>query len=313
MFFGTPAAAVPTLHRLLASPHPVLAAVTAPDRPKGRGMALAASPVKEAARAAGIPVRQPRTLRDPEEQAALAALGADVFVVCAYGLILPPAVLEAPPLGAVNVHFSLLPAYRGAAPVAAAILDGRDVSGVTIMQMDPGLDTGPVLAQAIEPIRPDDDTGTLEGRLAVLGADLLVSALGALSEGHMAARPQDEAGATYAAKVTPEGARIDWRADPAAIAAQVRAFSPRPGAWTAMNGRRLKVWRASVAGGRSPFGPSASPPGTVSTGAGGAMLVAAGEGEAAGAVALDEVQPEGGRRMPGAALLRGLREPPVLV
>src|SRR5258708_11395935 len=172
VFMGTPEAAVPTLERLLESHHNVLAGATAPDRPKGRGMDLAASPVKQRALAAGLPVLQPPSLRSPEAQAALAAFGADVLVVCAYGLILPAAVLDEPRLGCVNVHFSLLPAFRGAAPVAAAVLAGVPGAGVTIMQMDPGLDTRPILDTAEEPVRPDGDTGSLEARLAAPGAHL---------------------------------------------------------------------------------------------------------------------------------------------
>jgi methionyl-tRNA formyltransferase len=312
VFFGTPAAAVPTLVRLRESSHEVLAVVTAPDRPKGRGMEVAASPVKEAALAAGLPVLQPPTLKDPAVQSELAALGADVFVVCAYGLILPRAVLETPRLGAVNVHFSLLPAYRGAAPVAWAVLDGRGVSGVTIMQMDPGLDTGPILEQAEEPVRPDDDTGALEGRLAEVGAMLLVSVLDRLEAGTVSPQPQDDSTSTYAAKLTPEAARIDWSEEAKPIARRIRAFSPRPGAWTTLGGRRLKVWRASVpeawstAAGAAPPGPV--PPGSVTAGPGGAMVVATGGGP----LVLEEVQPEGGRRMAGSELLRGLRGAPVL-
>ncbi|MCW3036538.1 MAG: fmt [Actinobacteria bacterium] len=301
VFLGTPEAAVPALERLLDSHHSVKAVVTAPDRPKGRGMELAASPVKQRALAAGIPVLQPPSLRTPEAQAELAAAGADVFVVCAYGLILPPAVLDQPPLGCVNVHFSLLPAFRGAAPVAAAVLAGLPVSGVTIMQMDPGLDTGPILDAIDEPIRPDDDTGSLEARLAVAGAALLVSVLDRLEAGTIEARPQDGSQATYAGKVTPEDARIDWGQPGPSIVDRVRAFSPRPGAWTTLDGRRLKVWRARVAG-----EPGGGAPGSFAGGAGGSFVVATGEG----ALTLEEVQPQGGRRMPGADFLRGRRGVP---
>jgi len=268
-------------------------------------MELAASPVKQRAQAAGIPVLQPATLRTPEAQAELAAVGADVFVVCAYGLILPPAVLEMPRLGCVNVHFSLLPAFRGAAPVAGAILAGLPVSGVTIMQMDPGLDTGPILDTVEEPIRPDDDTGSLEARLADAGAGLLVSVLDRLEAGTIEARAQDGSQARYAGKVTPEDARIDWAQPSASIADRVRAYSPRPGAWTTLDGRRLKVWRARP-GNRelAPLAPAE--PGSFGGGPEGSMVVATGDGT----LALDEVQPEGGRRMPGADFLRGRRGAP---
>src|SRR5437870_2164144 len=286
VFLVTPEAAVPTLEALLDSDHRVLAVATAPDRPRGRGMELAASPVKQRALAAGIPVLQPPTLRTTEAQAGLAAAGADVFVVCAYGLILPPAVLEEPRLGCVNVHFSLLPAFRGAAPVAGAILAGVPVSGVTIMQMDPGLDTGPILDTVEEPVRPDDDTGSLEARLARAGAGLLVSVLDRLEAGTIEAHPQDGSRASYAGKVTPEDARIDWGQPSASIVARVRAFSPRPGAWTTLDGRRLKVWRARGAG-----EPGAGAPGSFAGGAGGSLGVATGDG----ALTLEEGQPEGGR------------------
>jgi methionyl-tRNA formyltransferase len=297
-FFGTPGAAVPALERLLGSSHEVVAVVTAPDRPRGRGLEMAASPVKEAALAAGLQVLQPPTLRDPAVQATLAGLHADVFVVCAYGLILPKAVLDIPRLGCVNIHFSLLPAFRGAAPVAWALAQGATATGVTIMQMDPGLDTGPVLDQVAEPVRDDDDTGTLEARLAVAGAELAVSVLDRLEAGTIRPRPQDDAASSYAPKVKPEDARIDWAGDGTAIANRVRAFRPRPGAWTTLDGRRLKVWKATVLPGRSE-----AAPGTFSAGAGGAMVVATGGAD----LVLEEVQPESGRRMSGAELLHGRR------
>ena len=310
VFLGTPEAAVPALEALLGSDHRVVAVATAADRPRGRGMELAASPVKRRALAAGIPVLQPATLRTPEAQAELAAAGADIFVVCAYGLILPPAVLEEPRLGCVNVHFSLLPAFRGAAPVAGAILAGVGVSGVTIMQMDPGLDTGPILDTVEEPIRPHDDTGSLEARLALAGAGLLVSVLDRLEAGTIEARPQGGSQASYAGKLTPEDARIDWARPSASIVDRVRAFSPRPGAWSTLDGRRLKVWRARP--GEGPLA-SAEPelepelePGSFCSGPGGSLVVATGDGS----VVLDEVQPEGGRRMPGPDFLRGRRGAP---
>ncbi len=309
VFFGTPHAAVPTLEHLLDSHHMVQAVVTAPDRPKGRGMELSASPVKERALQAGLAVLQPPTLRDPDAQAALAAVGADVFVVCAYGLILPKPVLDLPRLGCVNVHFSLLPSFRGAAPVTAAILAGLPFSGVTVMQMDPGLDTGAVLGTVEEAIRPEDDTGSLEARLAVAGAELLVDVLDRLEGGNVQPQPQDDALASYAGKVTPEDARIDWAQPAATIVNKVRAFSPRPGAWTTLDGRRFKVWRAQAAAvdpGAAPGSPA--PPagpvaGSFGAGPGGSVLAAAGDGS----VVLDEVQPEGSRRMSGPEFLRGRR------
>jgi len=298
VFFGTPEAAVPSLAHLLGSAHPVVAAVTAPDRPRGRGLEVQPSPVKRAALAAQLPVVQPPTLRDPSVQAELGDLGADVFAVCAYGLILPQAVLDLPRLGALNVHFSLLPAYRGAAPVTWAILDGRPETGVTIMQMEAGLDTGPILEQVAEPILPEDDTGSLEERLAVAGGGLLVDVLDRLEGGGVTPVAQDHAASSYAAKITPADARIDWSWDAARIARAVRAFRPRPGAWTTLAGRRLKLWRAKPGAAAAP-----GAPGTVAAGPDREMLVATG----GGSLVLDEVQPEGGRRMAGAEFLRGLR------
>ncbi|MGH2717917.1 MAG: methionyl-tRNA formyltransferase [Actinomycetota bacterium] len=303
VFFGTPDAAVPTLHHLLSSAHPVTAVLTAPDRPKGRGLEVLPSPVKEAAATAGLPVVQPTTLRDASVQAALGDLGADVFVVCAYGLILPQAVLDLPRLGAVNVHFSLLPAYRGAAPVTWAILDGQPETGVTIMQMEAGLDTGPMLAQVAEEILPEDDAGTLEAKLAEVGGQLLVDALGRLEAGTVTPQPQDDETSSYAAKITPASARIDWSQEGDRIALAVRAFRPRPGAWTTLRGRRLKVWRAT------PAGPaSEGAPGSVTSRPGLEMVVATGNGS----LVLDEVQAEGGRRMAGAEFMRGVRGDAVL-
>jgi len=299
---------VPTLERLLASDHRVLGVVTAPDRPKGRGMQLTPSPVKERATAAGLAVLQPPTLRDPEVQAELAAKGADVFVVCAYGLLLPRAVLEATRLGCVNVHFSLLPAFRGAAPVAAALLAGVPATGVTIMQMDPGLDTGPILASVEEPVHEDDDAGSLEGRMAASGADLLVDVLNRLEKGTVQARPQDDARASYARKVTPDDARIDWAEPAESVVNRIRAFSPRPGAWTTLDGRRLKVWRSQVASGAGAGAGARGEAGAFEAGAfraapDGSLRAGAGRGE----VLLDIVQPEGGRRMPGREFLMGRR------
>lgn len=270
--------------------------VTAPDRPKGRGMKLSPSEVKAAAVEAGLRVLQPRTLRSQEAQEAqeaLGELGADVFVVAAYGLILPAAVLEIPPLGCINVHFSLLPRWRGAAPVQWAILEGDTESGVAIMQMDPGLDTGPVLEMVPEPIRSDDTAGSLAGRLAELGARLLLQVLDRLEEIEPLAQPEE--GVTYASKLTPEDARIDWSMPAEAIRNRIRAFNPRPGAWTTLHGKRLKIWSAELAD-----LPSSEPAGTLR--AEGESLIAQ---TGAGRLRLLEVQPEGKSRMSAAAFVRG--------
>jgi len=306
VFFGTPEAAVPSLGALLCSPHEVLAVVTAPDRPRGRGMELKPSPVKACALEAGVPVLQPPTLRAEPIQEELRALQADVFVVTAYGLILPPAVLEATPNGCLNVHFSILPQLRGAAPVQWALIEGHDRAGVTIMQMDPGLDTGPVIEVAETPIAPDDTAGTLEQRLAHMGAKLLVEVLDRLEHGGVERHRQDNDRATLAPKLTPADARIDWSADATTVVNRIRAFNPRPGAWTTVGDKRLKIWRAQMP--PVPLGPDGAggarerPPGEVGAAPEGGMLVGTGTTE----ILVSEVQPEGSRRMPAADFLRGL-------
>ncbi|ROR34252.1 methionyl-tRNA formyltransferase [Inmirania thermothiophila] len=245
IFAGTPAFAVPSLEALLGAGHAVVAVYTQPDRPAGRGRRPRPSPVKEAALAAGLAVRQPRTLRDAAEQAALAALGADLMVVVAYGLLLPPPVLAAPRLGCVNVHASLLPRWRGAAPIQRAILAGDGETGVCLMQMDEGLDTGPVLARAATPIGPEETAGELHDRLAGMGARLLVEALPALARGELAPVPQDEAQATYAEKLAKEEAVLDFARPAEELARRVRAFNPWPVAEARLDdGTRLRVWRA---------------------------------------------------------------------
>lgn len=269
--------------------------VTAPDRPKGRGMNVQPSPVKEAALEAGLPVLQPPTLRSPEAREALAALGGDVFVVVAYGLILPPEVLAIPPLGCVNVHFSLLPRFRGAAPVQWAILEGHTATGVAIMQMDPGLDTGPVLRMVEEPIEPEDTAGTLAGRLSQLGAGLLVEVLDRLEE--IEPVPQSDEGSTYASKLSNDDARIDWSLPAPSINNRIRAFSPRPGAWSLLNGKRLKILKARVLDG------TGSDPGTLAITPEGGLRVDAGTGS----LELEEVQPEGRSRMTAGEYVRGYR------
>jgi methionyl-tRNA formyltransferase len=317
VFFGTPEAAVPSLDALLGS-HDMLVVVTAPDRPRDRGMELKPSPVKARALEAGVPVLQPPTLRAEPVQEELRALGADVFVVTAYGLILPPAVLEATPNGCLNVHFSILPRLRGAAPVQWALIQGHEQAGVTIMQMDPGLDTGPIVEIAETPVTPDDTAGTLEERLAHMGAKLLVEVLDRLEHGGIERHPQDDALATLAPKLTPADARIDWAQDAATVVNRIRAFNPRPGAWTTVDGgKRLKVWRATLPSGQAQAQANGAPeapespeaPGTVGTvraALDGGMLVGTGSGE----VLVVEVQPEGSRRMPATDFLRGLRPGP---
>jgi methionyl-tRNA formyltransferase len=318
VYLGTPAAAVPPLEALLASAHEVVAVVTRPDRPRDRrGGAPQPSPVKRAALAAGVPVLEPPGGRDPELPGRLAATGADIGVACAFGYLLPDPVLAALPRGIVNLHFSLLPAYRGAAPVQRALLDGVEATGVTTFLIDAGMDTGPMLLAAEVAVDPAEDAGTLTARLAEVGARLTVETLDALEAGQLQPRPQPEAGASLAPKVTAEEARLDFARPAARLAAAVRAFTPAPGAWTTHRGRRLKVTRATPAGaeGRGPGGLTerndGSPeggrprlePGRLAAGPGGRLLV----GTADEPLELLEVRPEGRRAMSGAEYARGAR------
>jgi methionyl-tRNA formyltransferase len=304
VYLGTPEAAVPPLQALLASPHQVVAVVTRPDRPRDRqGGAPQPSPVKRAALAAGLPVLQPPGGRDPDLPGQLVATGADIGVSCAFGYLLPPAVLDALPRGVLNLHFSLLPAYRGPAPVQRALLDGVEVTGVCAFQIDAGMDTGPLLACAEVPVEPGEDAGHLTGRLAAVGARLAVETLDGLEAGRIVPRPQPEAGATLAPKVRPEEARLDFGQPAERLLRAVRAFTPAPGAWTTLRGRRLKVTRAAAAAAGA-GGDLA--PGELALGPGGRLLAGTGSEP----VELVEVQPEGRRAMPGAAFARGARLTP---
>jgi methionyl-tRNA formyltransferase len=245
VFAGTPAFASAALNAIIAAGFNVIAAYTQPDRPSGRGMKLTASPVKLVAQQHNIPVLQPASLKPVDAQAALADLQPDVIVVAAYGLILPQAVLEIPRLGCLNIHASLLPRWRGAAPIHRAILAGDTESGVAIMQMEAGLDTGPVLLERRTPIAPNDTTGSLHDRLAALGAEAIVTVLVSLQRGEMPmAHAQPSEGVTYAHKISPDEARIDWAQNADHIERQVRAFNPAPGASTTWRGEPLKIWNA---------------------------------------------------------------------
>jgi methionyl-tRNA formyltransferase len=296
VFFGTPAAAVPTLRALVSSPHRVSAVVTGPDRPSGRGMRPGHSAVKAEALEAWIPVLQPKTLRAPAGREQIEMTGGDVFVVVAYGLILPEEVLKTPRLGCVNVHFSLLPKLRGAAPVQWALIEGHSETGVTIMQMDAGMDTGPIISQTVEPVTEADTAGSLEARLADLGAPLLLQALDEMESGEGRPVPQDDSQATNAPKITPEDARLDWSRPAKELARRVRAFDPRPGAWTRFRSKRLKVY-----GARRRLGEGEEPGRVVVEG--GELSVQASDGR----LVLFEVQPEGRRRMTGEEFVRGYR------
>jgi methionyl-tRNA formyltransferase len=253
VFMGTPAFGVPSLRALLSlrdvagRPARVVAVVTQPDRPAGRGGHIQASPVKVAALEAGVPVLLPVRLRRPEHVAELRAYSPDLIVVAAFAQILSREVLDMPAYGCLNVHASLLPRWRGASPIAAAILAGDTTTGVTIMKMDAGLDTGPILAQRAETIRPDDTAATLTERLATLGASLLVDTLGPWVSGQITPRPQDEAQATLTRPLQREDGLIDWGATAAAtVARMARAYDPWPGAYTHYAGRMLKLWQAEA-------------------------------------------------------------------
>jgi methionyl-tRNA formyltransferase len=244
VYAGTPEFAVSALRALVDAGHRVVAVYTQPDRPAGRGRKLRPSPVKEAATALGIEVRQPQSLRDDEAQAALRALAPDLMVVAAYGLILPAEVLAIPRLGCVNIHASLLPRWRGAAPIQRALLDGDAQTGVTIMQMDEGLDTGAMLARSATPITPEDTAGSVHDRLAELGAQALLEVLPALDAGSLRGEPQDASQATYARKLSKDEAGIDWALPAVQIARQVQAFNPWPVAETRFQGEPLKLLEA---------------------------------------------------------------------
>jgi methionyl-tRNA formyltransferase len=305
LFMGTPSFAVPSLQALLKSKHQVAAAVTQPDRPAGRGLAFRTPPVKDLALERGLPVLQPERIRTAEFLDQVRAFRAEAIVVVAYGRILTPALLDAAPLGGVNVHASLLPKYRGAAPVAWAIASGETISGVTTMRMVERLDAGDILLQRSLPIAPGETAGDLEARLAILGAGLLVDTLDALEDGTMAFLPQREDQATLAPILRKEDARIDWSMPAETVARRVRAFNPRPIAFTSSRGRGMQILRARAVEscgtqGGDGDGSGARPGEVVDAGPGG-LRVACGQG----LLELLEVQPEGRRRIPAAMAVAG--------
>ncbi len=255
VFMGTPDFAVPALAALIAAGHDIARVYSQPPRPSGRGHKTRPSPVHAFAEARGIEVQTPRSLRDAEIHRDFAALGADAGVVAAYGLILPAPILEAPRLGCLNIHASLLPRWRGAAPIQHAIMAGDAETGITIMRMDQGLDTGPTVLRKAVAIDATATAGTLHDRLAALGAGLIVEALDGLAGGRLRPEPQPADGATYAKKITPDDGRLDWRRPAAALECLVRALSPRPGAWFVHAGERIRV----VAGEIAPAPATASP------------------------------------------------------
>lgn len=281
---------MPALQALVSSAHTVVGVLTQPDRPKGRGQQLAASPVKAAALAAGLPVAQPLTLKTEEGRQSLVSWAPDVLVVVAYGLILPPAVLAIPRLGCVNIHASLLPRWRGAAPIQRAILAGDEETGITIMQMDAGLDTGPMLLRRSIRIEPEDSGGSLHDRLAALGANALLGALDRLANGTAVPEPQPDSGVTYAAKLEKAEARIDWTARAIEIERKVRAFNPWPIAETVYEGEQLRVLKARAETEDSTR-LGGQPPGTILSTSERAVLVQCGMGR----LAIVEVQRPGKR------------------
>lgn len=272
VYAGTPDFAVPALSALAAAGHQIAAVYTQPDRVAGRGRELRASPVKERALALGVPVEQPASLRNPEAAGTLAAYRPDVMVVAAYGLLLPEPILAVPPVGCINLHASLLPRWRGAAPVQRAIEAGDAETGVCLMRMEKGLDTGPVYARSVTPIGALDTGQTLTARLAHLGAELAVASLPAVAAGTLTALAQPSDGVTYAAKLEKREARIDWHTSAAVLARRVRAFDPWPVAETTFDGATLRIWEAAAAD-----GPAASPGTVVALGPAG-IDVACGEG-----------------------------------
>lgn len=300
IFAGTPDFAVRALEAIAQSRHEVALVLTRPDRPAGRGMQLQSSPVKILADSRGLPVRQPPTLKDPAEWPALAAVSADVMVVAAYGLILPQAILDLLPRGAINIHASVLPRWRGAAPIQRALLAGDRQTGISIMQMDAGLDTGPVLLSETTPIEDNDTAQALHDRLAGIGARLILTALDRLAEGSLKAVPQRAEGSTYAAKIGKAETAIDWTTDAAAVDRQVRAFNPVPGAHTRLRGAGLKVWRAEPVGDVK-GGDAKGEPGELIGLTREGPVVACGTG----ALRLVEVQRAGGRRVRAAEFLHG--------
>jgi methionyl-tRNA formyltransferase len=304
IFAGTPAFASAALDAIVAAGHQVALVLTRLDKPAGRGQKLAPSPVKERALAHGLPLLQPATLKDPDTQAAIAAVGAQAMVVAAYGLILPPAVLALPAHGCLNIHASLLPRWRGAAPIQRAIEAGDTHTGITIMQMDAGLDTGPMLLAEALPIGPDENAAGLHDRLAALGAHLIVRALGELDAGRLRPLAQPAEGITYAHKILKTEAPIDWHLPAERIADRIRAFDPFPGCTATLAGspaETLKIWRARAAGGATGAAHGTLPGSLLGT-ADGAVRVACGQG----VLELLEVQRPGGRRIAAVQWLQAL-------
>jgi methionyl-tRNA formyltransferase len=297
VFAGTPEAALPALDAIAGSDHDLIGVVTRPDAPAGRGRRLVASPVAQRAEALGVPLLKPEHPRDPEFQAALRDLAPDCCPVVAYGALLPQSALDIPAHGWVNLHFSVLPAWRGAAPVQHAIWAGEEVTGATTFRLVRELDAGPVFGVMTETIRPRDTAGDLLARLAEGGAGLLVGTLDGLAEGALEARPQQEDGVSLAPKITVEDARVDWTEPAVAVDRRVRACTPGPGAWSTYAGDRLKLGPVTLAADRDPL-----PPGRLEV-----TKSAVHVGTATGPVRLGDVKAFGKREMPAVDWARGVR------
>ena len=300
IFMGTPDFSVGTLHALVEAGHEVVLAVTQPDKPKGRGKAMQAPPVKEAALAHHIPVYQPKRIREPQCVEYLKTIPADVIVVVAFGQILPKEILEMPRYGCINVHASLLPKYRGAAPIQWAVIDGEKETGVTTMQMDEGLDTGDMMMRTVVTLAEDETGGSLFDRLSEEGAKLLIRTLEAVEKGTVVYEKQDSSASTYAKMIRKDLGRIDWTMEAEAIERLVRGLNPWPSAYTKLNGKTLKIWKAEVLPGEE------GSPGMVTAVTRDAILVGTGKG----LLAMKEIQLEGKKRMSTEAFLRGFEVQP---
>ncbi len=296
IFMGTPEFAVPSLRALLDGPDQVVAVVTQPDRPRGRGRKLTPPPVKTLALEAGVPVLQPASVRTAEFLNELKSYGPDIIAVTAFGRILPGALLDLPPLGTINVHASLLPRYRGAAPIQWAILNGDHTTGVTIMQLDEGLDTGDILLSQSLAIAPDDTAATLAVRMAEMGGSLLCEALVKLHQGKLPPTPQNEAQATAAPPLTKEQGLVDWNLPAGVLSCRVRGLDPWPTAFTLLNGLRLRLYAPSVL-----VGEGSATPGTIIRADQEGLVIATGRD----CLLVKEIQMEGGKRLALQAFLRG--------
>ncbi len=298
IFFGTPEFAVPSLEAVVSAGHQVLAVITQPDRPAGRGRVPTPPPIRTAAMRLGLPVHQPEQIRRPEFVDWLRGLAPEVMVVVGYGKIIPQSIIDIPRHGIVNVHASLLPKYRGAAPIEWAIAHGETHTGVTTMRIDAGLDTGDILLQRATPIQEEETAVELRARLAVMGAELLVETLGGLEAGVIVPRPQDHSQATLAPMLRKEDGRIDWNWTATQIANRVRAFVPWPGAYSWLRGKLLHIWRARPSGAAG-----VGPPGALLAGKERLWVTCGGDST----LEILELQLEGRRRLSAAEFLRGIR------